>query len=186
LPDPLSQEQGGQRWFHLYPHEEIKHDDVLHWTKLNQNWNFMRAECHSTGVHKNYDAANDRFATSFSSWSSQWASDSSSRMAAGWLSARGAASGRLNVVTPFHHLSGNSHLHRSLGAGPITASSTSHSEVGPRQLCPSDTKRRGRCGFPICCSAPANSLALPLPARIRRVLAQSDHSEAKVSEVQKG
>ena len=30
--------------------------------------------------------------------------------------------GRLNVVTPFHHLSGGSHLHRSLGAGPITAS----------------------------------------------------------------
>jgi predicted CXXCH cytochrome family protein len=26
----------------------------------------MCAECHSTGVHKNYDAANDRFATSFS------------------------------------------------------------------------------------------------------------------------
>ena len=32
--------------------------------------------------------------------------------------------GRLNVWTPFHHLSGDSHLHRSLGAGPITASST--------------------------------------------------------------
>ena len=25
----------------------------------------MCAECHSTGVRKNYDAANDRFATSF-------------------------------------------------------------------------------------------------------------------------
>jgi predicted CXXCH cytochrome family protein len=57
--------QGGQRWFHLYPNEEIKPDDVLHWTKLNQNWNFMCAGCHSTGVHKNYDAASDRFATSF-------------------------------------------------------------------------------------------------------------------------
>jgi predicted CXXCH cytochrome family protein len=59
------QYEGGQRWFHLYPDEEIKHDDVLHWTKLNQNWNFMCAECHSTGVRKNYDAANDRFATTF-------------------------------------------------------------------------------------------------------------------------
>ena len=38
---------------------------MLHWTKLNQNWNFMCAECHSTGVRKNYDAANDRFATTF-------------------------------------------------------------------------------------------------------------------------
>jgi predicted CXXCH cytochrome family protein len=63
--DSRPQHQGGQRWFHLYPDEEIKHDDVLHWTKLNQNWNFMCAECHSTGVRKNYDAANDRFATTF-------------------------------------------------------------------------------------------------------------------------
>jgi predicted CXXCH cytochrome family protein len=61
--DTRPKEQGGQRWFHLYPDEEIKHDDILHWTKLNQNWNFMCAECHSTGVRKNYDAANDRFAT---------------------------------------------------------------------------------------------------------------------------
>ena len=59
--DTRSKEQGGQRWFHLYPNEDIKHDDILHWTKLNQNWNFMCAECHSTGVQKNYDAANDRY-----------------------------------------------------------------------------------------------------------------------------
>ena len=63
--DSRTKAQGGQRWFHLYPNEEIKHDDILHWTKLNQNWNFMCAECHSTGVQKNYDAANDRFHTIF-------------------------------------------------------------------------------------------------------------------------
>jgi Flp pilus assembly protein TadD len=63
--DSRSKHQGGQRWFHLYPNEEIKHDDVLHWTRLNQNWNFMCAECHSTGVAKNYDAANDRFTTTW-------------------------------------------------------------------------------------------------------------------------
>ena len=61
--DTRPKEKGGQRWFHLYPNEEIKHDDVLHWTKLNQNWNFMCAECHSTGLRKNYDAKADRFAT---------------------------------------------------------------------------------------------------------------------------
>jgi predicted CXXCH cytochrome family protein len=64
--DSRPKEQGGQRWFHLYPNEQIKHDDILHWTKLNQNWNFMCAECHSTGVRKNYDAANDRFHTTWS------------------------------------------------------------------------------------------------------------------------
>jgi tetratricopeptide (TPR) repeat protein len=63
--DSRPKEKGGQRWFHLYPYEEIRHDDILHWTKLNQNWNFMCAECHSTGVRKNYDAANDRFATTW-------------------------------------------------------------------------------------------------------------------------
>jgi len=63
--DTRPKDTGGQRWFHLYPKEEIRHDDVLHWTKLNQNWNFMCSECHSTGVQKNYDAASDRFATSF-------------------------------------------------------------------------------------------------------------------------
>lgn len=63
--DSRPKEKGGQRWFHLYSNEAIGHNDILHWTKLNQNWNFMCAECHSTGVHKNYDAANDRFATTW-------------------------------------------------------------------------------------------------------------------------
>ncbi|WP_284273581.1 tetratricopeptide repeat protein [Bradyrhizobium iriomotense] len=63
--DSRPQDQGGQRWFHLYPNEEIKHDDVLHWTKLNQNWNFMCAECHSTGVQKNYDAATNAYHTTW-------------------------------------------------------------------------------------------------------------------------
>jgi len=63
--DTRPKDKGGQRWFHLYPNEEIRHDDVLHWTKLNQNWNFMCSECHSTGIRKNYDATNDRFATTF-------------------------------------------------------------------------------------------------------------------------
>jgi tetratricopeptide (TPR) repeat protein len=63
--DVRPKDKGGQRWFHLYPNEQIKHDDVLHWTRLNQNWNFMCAECHSTGVRKDYDAAADRFATTW-------------------------------------------------------------------------------------------------------------------------
>ena len=63
--DSRPKEQGGQHWFHLYPNEDIKHDDILHWTKLNQNWNFMCAECHSTGVRKKYDAANDRYHTTW-------------------------------------------------------------------------------------------------------------------------
>ena len=64
--DARSKGKGGQHWFHLYPNENIRHDDVLHWTKLNQNWNFMCAECHSTGLRKNYDAERDRYATTWS------------------------------------------------------------------------------------------------------------------------
>jgi predicted CXXCH cytochrome family protein len=64
--DSRPQDKGGQRWFHIYPNEQIKHDDILHWTRLNQNWNFMCAECHSTGLRKNYDAKSDRFATTWS------------------------------------------------------------------------------------------------------------------------
>jgi len=64
--DSRPKDKGGQRWFHIYPNEEIRHDDYLHWTRLNQNWNYMCAECHSTGVRKNYDAAKDRYATTWS------------------------------------------------------------------------------------------------------------------------
>jgi len=54
---------GGQRWFHLYPHETIDHRDPLHWTGPQQNWNYMCAECHSTALARNYSPAEDRFDT---------------------------------------------------------------------------------------------------------------------------
>jgi predicted CXXCH cytochrome family protein len=56
---------GGQRWFHLYPKERITHDDELHWTRAAHNWNFACADCHSTELKKNYDAAANRFQTSW-------------------------------------------------------------------------------------------------------------------------
>ncbi|MBM4214505.1 MAG: hypothetical protein FJ179_12475, partial [Gammaproteobacteria bacterium] len=37
--DTRPREQGGQRWFHLYPKERIDHRDELHWTQPAQNWN---------------------------------------------------------------------------------------------------------------------------------------------------
>ena len=58
--------QGGQRWFHLYPGEQITHRDPLHWTGMYQNWNFMCADCHSTHLQRNYDADTDRYATTWS------------------------------------------------------------------------------------------------------------------------
>ncbi len=64
--DTRPKAEGGQRWFHLYPNEDIPPSDALHWTGPQQNWNYMCAECHSTNVRKNYDAAKDSFKTTFS------------------------------------------------------------------------------------------------------------------------
>src|SRR6266850_693964 len=58
-------EQGGQRWFHLYPDQDIKAGDPLHWTGLNQTWNYMCADCHSTDLHKNFDLATNSYETSW-------------------------------------------------------------------------------------------------------------------------
>jgi tetratricopeptide (TPR) repeat protein len=64
--DSRPKKQGGQRWFHLYPGESIKAGDPLHWTGIGQNWNFQCAECHSTNLRKNFDAANATFKTTWS------------------------------------------------------------------------------------------------------------------------
>jgi tetratricopeptide (TPR) repeat protein len=63
--DSRPRARGGQRWFHLYPRERVRHRDVLHWTKLARNWNSQCAECHSTDLRKNYRPAEDRFETAF-------------------------------------------------------------------------------------------------------------------------
>ena len=64
--DTRSQADGGQRWFHLYPDEEVDHEDVLHWSGLAQNWNFMCAECHSTDLQKRYTLDTDSYETTWS------------------------------------------------------------------------------------------------------------------------
>ena len=64
--DSRPAEAGGQRWFHLYPDENIDHNDELHWTGQNQNWNYMCADCHSTHLQKNYDAGSQHFDTRWS------------------------------------------------------------------------------------------------------------------------
>lgn len=64
--DARPKEEGGQRWFHLYPGQGITHGDELHWTGRQQNWNHMCSDCHSTDVQKGYDAGTDSFRTSWS------------------------------------------------------------------------------------------------------------------------
>jgi len=64
--DSRPSEQGGQRWFHLYPEENIDAADPLHWTGPYQNWNLQCAECHSTNLQKNFDPASKTYATTWS------------------------------------------------------------------------------------------------------------------------
>lgn len=64
--DSRPAEEGGQRWMHLHPDDPVRHDDVLHWTGPNLNWNYMCADCHSTNLRKGYDAGSDSY---HSTWS---------------------------------------------------------------------------------------------------------------------
>jgi tetratricopeptide (TPR) repeat protein len=63
--DSRPADQGGQRWYHLYPDEVIDSNDPLHWTGPYQNWNTRCAECHSTDLVKNYNAEDRSFATTY-------------------------------------------------------------------------------------------------------------------------
>jgi Cytochrome c554 and c-prime len=63
--DSRPKDQGGQRWFHLYPDEKLKPGDPLHWTGHDQTWNYQCADCHSTDLKKNYDLATNTYATSW-------------------------------------------------------------------------------------------------------------------------
>jgi len=64
--DARPKDAGGQRWFHLYPGQNVKAGDYLHWTAPGQNWNFMCSECHSTNLRKGFDAKSDTFHTTWS------------------------------------------------------------------------------------------------------------------------
>ncbi len=63
--DSRPKQEGGQRWFHLYPDQKLAAGDRLHWTGRDQTWNYMCADCHSTNLQKNYDLAADTYATTW-------------------------------------------------------------------------------------------------------------------------
>ncbi len=64
--DTRPAESGGQRWYHLYPDEEVAAGDPLHWTGPYQNWNLQCAECHSTHLEKNYNPQSRSYRTTWS------------------------------------------------------------------------------------------------------------------------
>jgi hypothetical protein len=63
--DTRPQDAGGQRWFHLYPNEQIGPRDELHWSARAQNWHLMWADCHSTHVRDGYAPDTDTFEATY-------------------------------------------------------------------------------------------------------------------------
>lgn len=63
---PIAWDVNDESWFHLYPKEQILHDDPLHWTGFYQNWNSNCADCHTTNLHKNFDLRTNTFKTAWS------------------------------------------------------------------------------------------------------------------------
>ena len=63
--DSRPRADGGQRWYHLMAEAPLRAGDPLHWTGRDQTWNFMCASCHSTGLQRGYDAATDRYDTTW-------------------------------------------------------------------------------------------------------------------------
>lgn len=63
--DTRAKEQGGQKWFHLYPNRLISPGDALHWTSPAFTWNSQCAECHVTGFKKNFDPEIQSYASTW-------------------------------------------------------------------------------------------------------------------------
>jgi predicted CXXCH cytochrome family protein len=64
--DTRERKDGGQRWFSLYPKENVTPSNPLFWTRPMQNWNHMCGDCHTTGFSKNYSDSSNTFASRWS------------------------------------------------------------------------------------------------------------------------
>lgn len=64
--DSRVESEGGQRWFHLQPDENITPEHPFYWTRHFQNWNSRCADCHSTNLQKNYSAEDHSYDTQWS------------------------------------------------------------------------------------------------------------------------
>lgn len=67
MPDGRLQAHGAawdvpeQRWFHLYDGEGVDQHHRLHWTRAQQNADFMCIECHTTAFKRNFDPVKNSF-----------------------------------------------------------------------------------------------------------------------------
>ena len=94
----------GGRWFHLQP--GVDSGAALHWTAPAYNWNAMCADCHSTGVRKNYDAENDSYATAYAEVNvgCEACHGPGSHHATAPMPGYGSAAGEVDACAPCHSL----------------------------------------------------------------------------------
>lgn len=52
-----------ERWFHLYPDQDLPPDDGLHWSGPYKTWNARCAECHATDYQRNFGARTGTYAS---------------------------------------------------------------------------------------------------------------------------
>lgn len=64
-PTDLAYDVGRREWFNVFGDERRRPGEWGHWTGRGMNWNSMCASCHMTGYRKNYDAAADRYASTW-------------------------------------------------------------------------------------------------------------------------
>jgi len=64
--DTREMKDGGQRWFDLYPNDNVTPANPLFWTRPVQNWNHMCGDCHTTGFSKNFSDDGNTFASRWS------------------------------------------------------------------------------------------------------------------------
>ncbi|MEQ9286631.1 MAG: tetratricopeptide repeat protein [Cyclobacteriaceae bacterium] len=55
------------KWYHLYDHLKLTHNEWVNWTGGAMNWNTMCAQCHSTYLEKNFDDNKNTFDTKWAS-----------------------------------------------------------------------------------------------------------------------
>lgn len=63
--DARPKSEGGQKWFHIYSDivENLDSNSRYHWKQPLQNWNGMCADCHSSGLIRQYDSKTNQFDT---------------------------------------------------------------------------------------------------------------------------
>ncbi len=64
--DSRPKSEGGERYFDLYPQEQLTPTHEIHFTRPSQNWNFACGDCHTTNLKKGYDPEKNSFEPTWS------------------------------------------------------------------------------------------------------------------------